>query len=1002
MAQPGGEGFEEVLRRAEGLVNDINEAAKAVRAVETEAKRVGGKLTLPQPGVPRLEPKRAVPQEVSQYEGLTKAIEVNERALRRLNDLRKTAEPLRAKNLRDLSLEERATLKVVEAEIRRAQQAQVNAREQVNVGRRNLAGEVGGTQEFREAEVKRVVGTIRDFVKRSIADEVQARREGELEKIRAVERTADAQEKGARREATTARAAKTAADERFRIEEHPTRRGQPFFTIREQKGASSYPASDRIRTREEAERLLEVAKTGGAEAVREAQRVEEAKTAVAKEGLRNREQAITASQARMLQKAGTGVVAFDPGFDRKQMEDALALQERGLLSETARTQATTKKNARVSFAPTEAGLREVAKTPEGLESLRSRADVAERELDDAKARLRRARNPQRVSELQTLVDVYERDLRVFKDVEAAKTAVVREEAAKRTEALRAAGANQFAKPIGPRPQSTSDRVRADARALFEARQEMDRSRQAIRERFSVQSTGREDRFAIQTPTGERAPGTGVFRSAEAAQRRLGEINLEAATLDAASARYVALFRNASRGVILAADKLSQIEAEAAATPAVPTTPPKLPPGPAASQQAAEERRAAQRAAEDAETEKFLARERARAARPIVPTPRQFAQPIGPEPPPPPDGLEERVTALRELDSRLEALGRRAAAIGPAPALEAAARDIEARLGALQSLDTQLEDLGRRAQAIGPAPDLARRAERLQAPPPPPPPPPPPTAPPPPPPRQPEISATQRAIDASRQRQAQLRERSAQDEINRVQAAADEKARATAREAARIPQRGFGGATPDLRRAASFEAAFGSTLESIRADLRASLQAPQALASFMERLRGTRAEAARIPTDDLRAREQGFAGLLRGLGGLQEQRRGDFAGLSQALTRFQEQRQAPTPESRARAEATRPTIPRQAAGVPLRDLRTTAIPSRDLRAVLDLERALDGVATVSDEARLRAIPGHPDRGSARGRRRGTGSGTSTTPASTADAADSSHAADPAAAASAGAG
>src|SRR3982750_2314806 len=106
MAQPGGEGFEEVLRRAEGLVADIKEAAKAVRAVETEAKRVGGRLTLPQPGVPRLEPKRAVPQEISQYEGLSKAIEVNERALRRLNDLRKTAEPLRSKNLRDLSLEE--------------------------------------------------------------------------------------------------------------------------------------------------------------------------------------------------------------------------------------------------------------------------------------------------------------------------------------------------------------------------------------------------------------------------------------------------------------------------------------------------------------------------------------------------------------------------------------------------------------------------------------------------------------------------------------------------------------------------------------------------------------------------------------------------------------------------------------------------------------------------------------------------------------------------------
>src|SRR4051794_15348486 len=110
MAQPGGEGFEEVLRQAEGLADDINEARKSVQAVTTEAKRTGARLSLPQPGVPRLEPKRAVPQEISQYEGLTKAVEANERALRRLNELRARLRPLKARDFADLSLDERKEL----------------------------------------------------------------------------------------------------------------------------------------------------------------------------------------------------------------------------------------------------------------------------------------------------------------------------------------------------------------------------------------------------------------------------------------------------------------------------------------------------------------------------------------------------------------------------------------------------------------------------------------------------------------------------------------------------------------------------------------------------------------------------------------------------------------------------------------------------------------------------------------------------------------------------
>src|SRR4051794_27493639 len=226
MAQPGGEGFEEVLRQAEGLADDINEARKSVQAVTTEAKRTGARVTLPQPGVPRLEPKRAVPQEVAQYEGLTKAIETNERALRRLNELRKSAEPLRAKNIRDLSLEERATLKRTEAEIRRAQAAQQASRQQVNVQRQIVGQQVGGTEEFNEAEVKRVVGSIRSFVKQSIIEEVQAVREGEIEKTKARQQAAGVQETLARRTEQVARALRVIQTESGRFQVHGPVQGE--------------------------------------------------------------------------------------------------------------------------------------------------------------------------------------------------------------------------------------------------------------------------------------------------------------------------------------------------------------------------------------------------------------------------------------------------------------------------------------------------------------------------------------------------------------------------------------------------------------------------------------------------------------------------------------------------------------------------------------------------------------------------------------------------------
>jgi TP901 family phage tail tape measure protein len=981
MAQPGGEGFEEVLRRAEGLVNDINEAAKAVRAVETEAKRVGGKLTLPQPGVPRLEPKRAVPQEVSQYEGLTKAIEVNERALRRLNDLRKTAEPLRAKNLRDLSLEERATLKVVEAEIRRAQRAQVNAREQVNVGRRNLAGEVGGTQEFREAEVKRVVGTIRDFVKRSIADEVQARREGELEKIRTVQQSADVQVARANEVARALRVIQTESG-RFQVhgpvQGEAGRPGLAGVALQPEDPLAGAARTKTFKTEEAAQRELQLIAQQIAADERHTTRVldlaqqrenaQEAETAVAKEQVRSREDAITSSQARMLQRAGAeGAVRFDPGFNRKQMEDALALQERGLLAETFRTQGTTKRNASVGFGLTEAGLREVAKTPEGLEELRSRAEVAERELDDAKARLRRARNPQRVSELQTLVDVYERDLRVFREVEAAKTVAVQEESAKRVEALRAAGANQFETPIGPRRE---DRLASDRRAgaigpepplppdtleeRLTALRQLDSRLEALGQRAAalgpapaLEGAARDVEAQLDALQSLNTRLEDLGRRAEA----LGPpVDIEALRSQAESLRPTSAFAETEvrKGAVVREDTEARAEAErraAAEKEALRAT------APASAFADIEARKAA--AVQGIEDVGRAAEVAAKQVNQITLRPDAAAR------------TRQLKAELRDIGQFTVRSDQGGARRGPSTAIFGA--DAEVLERGAQRLEQAGLSVARSLEhgfiTVTQAAERVQRAAAV-APPPPPPPTPPPTAPPPPPPREPD-SATQRAIDASRQRQAQLRERSAQDEINRAQAAAEEEARAaaqaTAREAARIPQRGFGGAQPDLRQAVAFEAAFGSTLESIRADLRASVQAPQALARFMEELRTGRAEAPRIPTDDLRAREQNFAGLTRalaaaqGAGGAREV----FPALTDTLERLREQqreqqRQAPTPESRARAEAIRPAIPQREAGIPTRDLRTVAIPSRDLRAVLDLERALDGVATVSDEARLRAI------------------------------------------------
>jgi TP901 family phage tail tape measure protein len=119
----------------------------------------------------------------------------------------------------------------------------------------------------------------------------------------------------------------------------------------------------------------------------------------------------------------------------------------------------------------------------------------------------------------------------------------------------------------------------------------------------------------------------------------------------------------------------------------------LPEGPAASQQRTEQRVAAQEAAWNAEMDRRLRVEGMRTA-----GANQYAQPIGPQQD---DALASRVAALRDLDSRLEDLGRRAAAIGP---------PID---GLFQGLNERLEDIGRRAAAVGPPLDTSALRERVE-------------------------------------------------------------------------------------------------------------------------------------------------------------------------------------------------------------------------------------------------------------------------------------------------
>lgn len=147
----------------------------------------------------------------------------------------------------------------------------------------------------------------------------------------------------------------------------------------------------------------------GAEAVRQA---EQAKTQAVQ--LSERERSVVRSAAAQ------GAVHFDEGLVPEQVARARELERRGLLEESYRTRDRHGLN-RIGFRATAEGIRTV--DDDGA-IRRSRAESAERDLEDARGRLRRARNPQRVQDLQTLVSTYERDLALLQEFEQRKTRVV--------------------------------------------------------------------------------------------------------------------------------------------------------------------------------------------------------------------------------------------------------------------------------------------------------------------------------------------------------------------------------------------------------------------------------------------------------------------------------------------------------------------------------------------------------------------------------------------------
>jgi hypothetical protein len=851
MAQPGGEGFEDVLRQAEALADDINEARKSVQAVSTEAKRTGAKLSLPQPGVPRLEPRRAVPQEISQYEGLTKAVEANERALRRLNDLRKSAEPLRARNIRDLNLEERATLKRTEAEIRRAQAAQQASRQQVNLQRQLVGQQIGGTEEFNEAEVKRVVGSIRNFVRQSIAEEVQAVREGEIEKTKAREGAAESQERIARRQ-TFEVTPGPGGSRQFQVVQRnvETQRGFVVSGHRTREKAEAVAAQkfaeDEI---EQIRKLNKVSQNDAERLYKEGLRVfedaEQAKTRVAEEEVRRREKAITSSQAvttRDLSKKGVAALterfraADEPGRTeiRSQVEalrpaaatgtGAFARQEgaqRALLSNFDAVQAAEREATRVAQ---EEAARRTAATEREVERRRQGLQGLARVLSQRAAQLRA---PAIVPTAQQFAEPIGPDkgrfLRERRDALAAATATAQgEQAVRLREVNKAEGALKAAqtrrrnldndlrflgsgqgdfRPAAEKADAAIERAREKANAARQAyEQSQVAATRAAEAEKNVRDRIRESRNAIQ----EKVDAERAAAPAPARQQAIQPAPSAFAEIEAAKGAAVGL---PTKG----------IEEQRASYEGLGRVLRGL------REQFAGLGRAAEVSAKQAQQITLPASAAART--------RQ---------------LKAELRDLGEFTVRSDQGGARrgpstAIFAGDAELLERAAQRLErAGLSVRRSLEQGFLTITQGAEG-------AQRAAAAAAPQPPPPPPPPPprvAAPPPPP------------DEEGPRREAERRARQDAE----VQARRLQRTPTTDLRAAAIP------AGPDLRQAVALQNALDSNLASLKESARTLAEGPARIAAALEDRRQRIAQGQAVPTEDLRAREAGFGRLLASPGG----------------------------------------------------------------------------------------------------------------------------------------
>jgi TP901 family phage tail tape measure protein len=222
-----------------------------------------------------------------------------------------------------------------------------------------------------------------------------------------------------------------------------------------ERAAAKRAAQDEIAAIARAEKLSQVdAERRYKQGARIFAEAEQAKTAIVRQETAKRVQALTDAQRRTVRKAAQeGGVHFDEGLVPEQVRRARELEKMGMLEQSYRSR--HKGLMRVGFRPTRAGIEAV---DDDGSIRRDRAELAEREIDDARKRHSRARNADRKRELGELVSMYERDIDMYRRAETAKTEVTKTETAKRTSGL--AGVEGFDR----KNQLAAERVDAIAEA----------------------------------------------------------------------------------------------------------------------------------------------------------------------------------------------------------------------------------------------------------------------------------------------------------------------------------------------------------------------------------------------------------------------------------------------------------------------------------------------------------------------------------------------------------